>query len=220
MGAAILLFGLVGTASAVPAIAKDGKIHACYRVKGKPKGALRVVPARLKHCRRGERKVAWSAASMVGTPGAPGANGTTGSTAASGANGSNGTNGTDGSTEAGLKTQIASLNLKVDGLESILEGVTHGDLVGSLLTLEGLDNTDLLGAVDAVKGLTNGALTEAVQSVPVVGELCEQNEALANQINLIAGVVGGLGLSPALEALGLLVIPTLPDPIGVACSTP
>jgi hypothetical protein len=39
---------------------KNGTIQACYRVKGKPKGALRVVPAQ-QRCKRGERKVVWSA---------------------------------------------------------------------------------------------------------------------------------------------------------------
>lgn len=217
VGAAILLFALVGTAGAASPVGKDGKIHACYRVKGKPKGSLRIVPAKQKRCKRGERKVAWNASSMTGVPGVNGTVGTTGSSQA----GANGANGTDGSTEAGLKTQVASLNVKIDSLEKTLEGVTNGDLVGSLQTLEGLDNEDLLGAVDAVEGLTNDDLTEAVQSAPLVGALCDQNEALTEQIDLIAGVVGGLGLSPALEALGLLEIPELPDPLGsFSCATP
>lgn len=121
-------------------------------------------------------------------------------------NGTDGSNDSDGSSEAALKTQVASLNLKLDALEE---------------TLGGLDNADLLGAVDATEGLTNGELTEAVQSLPVVDALCEQNEELTKQINTIAGVVGGLGLSPALEVIGLLKIPTLPaalDPF--TCGTP
>jgi len=35
---------LGGTASAKPLIGKDGKIHACYRVKGKPRSMIRVIP--------------------------------------------------------------------------------------------------------------------------------------------------------------------------------
>ena len=51
-------FGAVATAA--PPVGKDGQIHACYRVKGKPKGSLRVVPSAKKRCKRGERKVTWS----------------------------------------------------------------------------------------------------------------------------------------------------------------
>jgi len=44
---------------------------------------------------------------------------------------------------------------------------------------------------------------------------------MANQINLISGVVKGLGLSSTLEAFGLLVIPTLPaDLPTLGCGTP
>jgi hypothetical protein len=209
---------------AKPQVGNDGLIHACYRVKGKPKGAVRVVPSARSHCRRGERRAAWSVAGQGGQQGGQqGTVGTAGTTGAGqqGANGTNGSSGSDGSSEAALKTQVASLNLKIDALEKTLEGVTHGDLVSSLLTLEGLDNADLLGAVDATEGLTNSELTEAVQSLPVVDALCEQNEELTKQINTIAGVVQGLGLSPALEVIGLLKIPTLPpalDPF--TCGTP
>lgn len=190
-GAAILLFALVGTAGAASPIGKDGKIHACYRVKGKPKGNLRIVPQSRKRCRRGERKVAWSASGMTGVPGV---NGTAGNTSGgqTGTNGSNGVDSSDGSNEAALKTQVASLNVKVDGLEKVL-----GDV-------------------------TNGQLTEAVDSLGLVDDLCTQNEELANQIDLIAGVVEGLGLNEALDLLGgLLEIPELPEPLGtLGCGTP
>jgi hypothetical protein len=96
--------------------------------------------------------------------------------------------------------------VKIDGLEKVLGGLTNGDL---------------LGAVNTVKGLTNTDLTETVDALPLVSSLCTQNEELAEQINLISGVVENLGLSSALEALGLLVIPALPadlPPLG--CGTP
>lgn len=195
----MLLVGLCGTSLAASPVGKDGAIHACYKVKGKPKGTLRVVGAQ-KRCKRGERKVVWNAAGQGGQSGAAGQNGSSGS-------GQSGANGTDGSAnEVLLKTQIASLNVKIDGLEKILGGLTNGDL---------------LGAVNTVKGLTNSDLNETVDSLPLVSALCAQNEEMGEQINLISGVVKGLGLSPALEALGLLVIPTLPadlPPLG--CSTP
>ena len=74
-------FALIWTATATakPPVGKDGKIHACYRVKGKPKGALRVVKGPKARCRKGERKVAWVVAGAVGTAGAPGPQGAWGS---------------------------------------------------------------------------------------------------------------------------------------------
>jgi hypothetical protein len=199
--ATMLLACLAGSAAAQGPVGKDGTIHACYRVKGKPKGSLRVVSGKAR-CKRGERKVVWNATGQSGQSGGAGQNGQSGG----GQQGQNGTNGTSSSNEAALKTQIASLNVKIDGLEETLGGLTKGDL---------------LGAVNTVKGLTNTDLTETVDALPLVSALCTQNEELAEQINLISGVVGGLGLSPALEALGLLVIPTLPaDLPQLGCGTP
>ncbi len=104
---AIFLIAMVGTAGAAPPVGKDGKIHACYRVKGKPKGTLRVVPDQ--RCKRGERKVVWS---ISGASGQAGANGQAGTTA-DGQQGQSGSNGSNGSNEATLKTEIAGLELKV-----------------------------------------------------------------------------------------------------------
>lgn len=201
VGAAILLFALVGTAGAASPVGKDGKIHACYRVKGKPKGSLRIVPAKQKRCKRGERKVSWSASS---TTGMPGVNGTTGTTAG-GRSGSSGTNGTNG-TEAALKSQIAALNLKLEGLEGILSGLT---------------NNKLLGAVDAVKGLTNSDLTEAVQAVPVVEQLCTQSSDLTEQANLLTkGLTEEVSLGGVLPVGLLLNLPTISELNGFTCGTP
>jgi hypothetical protein len=217
--AAMLLAAFAGSATAASPIAKDGTIHACYKVKGKPKGTLRVVPGKAR-CKRGERKVVWSAAGQGGQPGAAGQAGSAGG-AGSGQAGQAGADGSQSPNEVALKTEVTSLNVKVDDLEKTLEGITHGDLVGTLSTLNGLDNTDLLGAVDSVKGLTNTDLTETVGALPVIDSLCEQNEKLTEQINLVAGVVGGLGLSPALELIGLLKIPTLPTALApFSCATP
>ena len=200
VGAAILLFALLGTARAASPVGKDGKIHACYRVKGKPKGSLRIVPAKQKRCRRGERKVAWSASS---TTGIPGVNGTAG-----GQPGSSGTGGADGTNgaEAALKSQIAALNLKLEGLEGILNGVTH---------------TGLLGAVDAVKGLTNDDLTEAVQAVPLVDQLCTQSSDLTEQANLLTkGLTKEVSLGGVLPVGLLLNLPTISEAESFTCGTP
>ncbi len=188
--ASLLLAALASSAVARGPVGRDGRIHACYRVKGKPKGAMRVVRSARAHCRRGERKVSWSIASMPGPAGQNGQNGQ-GQVGQSGAAGSAGTT----SKEATLQTEVAGLTLKVESLEGVLEGVGHESLTNAL---------------SAVGGLSNGELTEAVGLAPVVETLCTQNEELGEQINLISGVVEGLGLSPALEAIGLLQIPALP----------
>jgi hypothetical protein len=148
---------LCGTSLAASPVGKDGAIHACYKVKGKPKGTLRIVGPQ-KRCKRGERKVVWNAAGQDGQSGAAGQAGSADS-------GQPGQAGADGSSanEAALKTQIASLNVKVDGLEKVLEGVTHGDLTGVLSTLS---------------GVTNPELQNAIGSVPLLEEVCGQTEEL------------------------------------------
>lgn len=179
----MLLVGIAGTASAAP-LGKNGKIYACYKVKGKPKGALRVVRGAKARCKRGERKVTWSAVASGESSGQ-------GSQGQSGASGSAGAS--PSASEIALKSEVASLALKVDALEGVLQGIT---------------NEDLLGAVNAV---------------PAVEALCEQAPALAEQVNLVQDVIGGLGLEPALELIGLLEIPALPTELEVSdfgCSVP
>ncbi|HEX5375889.1 MAG TPA: hypothetical protein VFW48_07000 [Solirubrobacterales bacterium] len=184
-----------------PLVGGDGKIHACYRVKGKPRGALRVVRSHKVRCRRGERKVAWAAAAVSGASGAQGAQGGSGQT------------GTQVSADTSLLEQVGLLTSRVDKLEGTLGGISKSDLTGMMDTLDGVTNADLAGALETVEGLTNEDLTDAVDSLPAIESLCEQSEDLTEQVNLLQDVVGGLGLSPGLDALGLLEIPTLPEPL-------
>lgn len=204
--ASLLLLALVGllsvaltsSAAAAPAIGKGGQISACYLVKGKAKGAMRVVPAG-KKCRRGERKLAWSVAGRTGPSGQNGTTGAPGAQGSPGANGSNGVPGTNGSPGAGvvaLEAEIASLDLKVGLLEGVLDGV---------------DNSQLTTALDAVSGLTNADLTEAVGALPAIDSLCTQASSLTTRVNSLGTAVGGLSLNGALTVLGgLLNIPVLP----------
>jgi hypothetical protein len=99
-----------GSASAKPLIGKDGKIHACYRVKGKPKGMVRVIKSSRARCRKGERKVAWVAAGAVGPAGGLGTQGSAGPT---------------GSTPSvsALEAKVAGLTARLQSLEGILAGV-------------------------------------------------------------------------------------------------
>lgn len=214
LAAAMLLVGLCSTSYAAAPVSKDGTIHACYKVKGKPKGTLRVVGAKAR-CKRGERKVVWSAA---GSSGAAGANGQGGANGASGGSGQSGSNGTNGANEAVLKTQIASLTLKVESLEGILNGILP-KLQGTLATLNGLNNTDLLGAVGVTKDLTSSDPTEALKNLPVVKSLCTGTSTATEGVNnLRVGVTGLTVLGVPGLSLGLGSLPTALDPFN--CVTP
>jgi hypothetical protein len=167
---------LTSTAAAAPAIGKGGQIGACYMVKGKAKGAMRVVPAS-KKCRRGERKLAWNVAGAPGAAGAPGGAGPQGQAGSPGTPGASGAGGAPGATVAGLETEVASLALQVEALENILDGVT---------------NSDLTGAIDTLDGVTNAELLEAVSAVPVLESVCGEVSGLITQSNLLGGSVGSL----------------------------
>jgi hypothetical protein len=164
---ALFLLCLAGPTAARGPVGKDGQIHACYRVKGKPKGALRVVKSARAHCRHGERKATWSVTAPSGATG-------------QGAQGGQGQAGASGSTtgdEAALKAQIGALSLKVEALEGILQGITNGDLTGMLATLN---------------GVTNPELQSAIGSVPLVEEVCGQTEELTGRSNALLGLLDTL----------------------------
>lgn len=63
----LLILALLGflafsaTASAAPPVARDGKIYACYKWKGKGKGTLRLVRNGKVRCQRKWKKVSWYA---------------------------------------------------------------------------------------------------------------------------------------------------------------
>lgn len=217
---AMLFAALAGSAAAAP-VGADGKIYACYKVKGKPKGALRILPKAKARCKRGERKVAWIAISPSGQAGAGGQEGTT-SQGSAGSQGTAGSAGTDGSPGSTVEAKVSSLSLKVDGLEDVLDGVESGDLTATIDKLSDIDEDDLTGVLDKLEGITEGELNEALDASELVDELCEQTSALTSQANALEGVIDGLGLNNALDLLGgLIEIPELPgalDPF--ACSTP
>ncbi len=149
---ALVSVAFVGTASAAP-IAKNGKVNACYRVKGKAKGAMRVVPAD-KKCRRGERKLAWNVAGPAGAAGKAGSEGAAGAAGQAGATGPQGS-----SNEAALQAKIAGLNLQVEGLE---------DMVGSLCTQANALPTEVNGSLGAaLSGLALGGTIPALLSLTV-----------------------------------------------------
>ena len=217
LSAAAVLLALIGlTLAARPAgaapIGSDGVVHACYKAKGKPKGALRVVkPGKSCKTKKGEKAIAWT---VFGTPGA------------TGAQGNSGTAGTQGATKQDLLTLLGLIQQQssvIDQLTSQLGalGVDVDDLAGqlgalgldldSLTSQLGLLNGDVNGLESILDGITNGELQSAIGAVPVLDTVCDQLSAVTNQSNALRTVISGLGLNGVLTALGgLLQIPALP----------
>ena len=174
-------------ASAAGIVARDGKIHACYKAKGKGKGTLRVVRNAKAKCPKKWKKVSWYASGPAGSQGAagsPGANGETGT------NGSSGLPGTTGTvTVKALEDKISELLTKVQSLETILSG---------------LDNQQLKEAIAGI------AKTEALEAA--VGSLCTQAGALTEQSNELGSALGALNTT--LKTLIALFTPvSLPAPL-------
>ena len=176
---------LAGDAGAATSPIKNGKINACYKVRGKAKGSMRLLAGK-GHCKRGERKLSWSVAGTTGAQGATGAQGGEGSQGSTGPQGNPGAKGESGSggasTLASLESKVASLNVEVKTLEDLLEGVNTGDLSGALSKLNGITGTQL---------------GDAVSSAPIVSSLAPK---VASVEGLLAGVGSG-DLSGAVSKL-------------------
>jgi hypothetical protein len=126
LAAALLLACIAGSASAASLAARDGKIHACYKAKGKAKGTLRVVRSAKARCPRGWKKTAWNASGAPGAAGENGGNGA-GEPGSAGGNGANGMAGTNAKVSS-LESQVTELLTKLKSLESILAGITNTQL--------------------------------------------------------------------------------------------
>jgi hypothetical protein len=194
--AALCAVAVVGQADGAKLVGKDGRVYACYKAKGKRKGAVRLVTKKSK-CRKGEKKVSWSAAGPTGEGGENGQNGE------NGVGGEGGAGGEKGLGTAGLEKQVQSLTSKVTQLESVLKGINPGDLTGMLSKLQGISPTQL---------------QEAVSSVGKVNELCSQTSKLTSQSNALGQTLGGLELLGGLPALELKKSVPIPTPLSTfAC---
>jgi len=222
---------LVGPATAASPV-KDGQIRACYKAKGKSKGAMRVVKG--KRCKRGERPLTWSVSGPAGASGAAGSQGSPGSQGVPGVQGNPGVAGSAGSAGAGtslasLETKVASLSLEVDALEDLLvpkvtdlegllSGVDSGELSDALSKLDGVSGADLEDVVadlptlqSTVTGLNStvtGLGTTVSGLTSKTGSLCSQAKALTEQTTLLGGAFGDIEVLSGLVTLGL---PTVDD---------
>jgi hypothetical protein len=181
----------LGTAAAARPVGRDGQVHACYRVKGKEKGSMRVVAG--KHCRRGERTLSWSLGGTPGAPGAAGAQGSAGNQGSAGQPGSDGTRGSTGpaATVAALEDKISGLTGDVDNLEGTLDGITNDELKDALGTVDGITNLELISALGKLSAVSGADLEDAVGSLPAVETLSTAVPALQTQVN---GLTTGLGV--------------------------
>ncbi len=134
LGVALMRVCVTGPASAAPLVGKDGKIHACYKAKGKAKGTLRVVRGAKVRCPRGWKKTAWNASGQSGGAGEQGSFGEPGSPGGTGANGGNGAPGTAAKVSS-LESKVSELLTKLKSLESILAGVTNANLKEAIGTV-------------------------------------------------------------------------------------
>jgi hypothetical protein len=170
-------------ASAAGIVAKDGKIHACYKAKGKGKGTLRLVRSAKVKCPKRWKKVSWYASGQAGPQGKAGAPGNPGETGTNGGSGLPGTTGTV--TVKGLEDKLTELLTKVQSLETILKGI---------------DNAQLKEAIAGI------AKTEALEAA--VGSLCTQASALTSKSGELGTALGGL--STVLDPLTVMLLPSIP----------
>jgi len=179
-------------ASAAGIVAKDGKIHACYKAKGKGKGTLRVVRSAKAKCPKKWKKVAWYAGASPVGPGVPGPQGSAGATGPQGEKGEAGPQGLPGRNENlvlnELEDKVTELLSKVQSLETILNGIS---------------NTQLKEAIAGI------AKTEALEAA--VDSLCTQASALTEKSGELGTALSGLK-----TVLGTLAVVAVPIPTALS----
>lgn len=155
---------------------KSGVVYACYKVKGKNRGTVRVVK-RPRACKRlrGWRRMSWSATGHSGPVGGAGVGGTPGQQGVAGPQGSEGSAGPAGTIEKSLietvevqTVQIQELTNQVSTLTGQLTGLeaTVGSVCTQLTTVtEGFDG--LIGAVGGISLLGGIGVLE----IPLLPEL-------------------------------------------------
>jgi hypothetical protein len=176
---------LTSSSASAGIVAKDGKIHACYKAKGKGKGTLRVVRNAKVKCPKKWKKASWYASGPAGPQGAAGSPGGNGETGTNGSSGLPGTTATGTVVTKGLEDKVTELLTKVQSLETILNGIS---------------NTQLKEAIAGI------AKTEALEAA--VGSLCTQASALTSKSGELGTALGGL--KTVLDTLTVLALPSIP----------
>lgn len=185
--AAVALALVTSRPAAAGVFGKDGRIHACYKAKGKHKGALRVVRSAKAKCPKRWKKVAWNASGVQGPRGEVGATGATGA---------QGEKGTAGNVVVeNLENQVNELLERVKSLEAVLKGITNAELKEAIAALANVAAIET--AVSSLCGQA-GTLTDRVN---------ELEEALGGlQLNTLLAVL--LEIPPLPGALPSYSCPT------------
>lgn len=161
--ATALLF-VSASASASYPIAKDGKIYACFKTKGKAKGTIRVIRSAKVRCPRKWRKMAWNA---VVRPGPEGQEGAAGSNGLPGPKGEPGTAGNV--VVEGLEDKVNELLTRVESLETLLTGVTNTGLLNAIglvpVVGELCEQTEELNDQTTALGTTLGSLNAVLDTL-------------------------------------------------------
>ncbi|HEY6730473.1 MAG TPA: hypothetical protein VI039_05555 [Solirubrobacterales bacterium] len=166
----LLILALLGflafsaTASAAPPVARDGKIYACYKAKGKGKGTLRLVRNGKVRCQRKWKKVSWYARGVSGAPVLVAPVGPKGDP------GPQGEQGTAGNVVVtALEGKVSELLTRVQSLEGVLSGVTNGDLLNAVdvvpLVANICERTEALTDQTTALGSTLGSLNTLLNTL-------------------------------------------------------
>lgn len=155
LAGALTLLLFAAPASAAFPIAKNGRIHACYKAKGKGKGALRVYRGARVRCPKKWRRISWPARHFSAPAVVPGPAGPQGPP------------GTAGVAVEELEAKFAELLAKVESLEAILSGITNQELLAALATVQAVESlcgraSELAGQVDDVEEALGGLKLNAV----------------------------------------------------------
>lgn len=177
---ALLLTSAPATARGI--VAKDGKIHACYKAKGKGKGTLRVVRNGKVRCPKKWKKTAWYASGVPGPQGEQGARGETGVGGAIGPQGIPGRN--ENVVVNELEDKVSELLSKVQSLEAILNGITNAQL------------KEAIAAVPVVGELCTQATKLTEQSNELRSALGALNTTLDTLVALFTPVTLPAALAP------------------------
>jgi hypothetical protein len=154
------------TAPAASPIAKDGRIHACYKVKGKGKGTLRLVRNGKVRCPKKWKKVSWQA-NGVTAAGQPGPAGETGAT---GPQGERGLTGAAGNVVVeDLEDKVTELLTKVQSLEAAIANLAGIEAVVGSLCAQTETLTGQLNALeDVVGGISLNTLLAVLLEIPTL----------------------------------------------------
>jgi hypothetical protein len=185
LGALAALVLTSDSASGASLVAKDGKIHACYKTKGKGKGTLRVVRNAKVKCPKKWKKTSWYAQAPAGPAAAVGPAGPTGP------QGEKGLPGTAGNVVVeGLEGKVTELLEKVESLEAILKGVTNAELKEAIANI---------AKVEALEGVVGSLCTQASLLTTQVGSLQSSIEALNPVVEVLAPLFTAPGIPVSLK---------------------